>query len=180
MNAVKRLTSFVMLTTLTCAVHAGEVHEAAEKGNLERVKSLIATDSKLIEARDGRGLTPLHCASMRGRKGIVEFLLTQKATIDAKSKLGDTPLTLAALNNHEEVATILLNHDADINATDNNGWTAVHWAVLQVSTDTLKVLLSRKPDLAIKTKDGKTALALAKELGFKQIARILREHGAKE
>jgi ankyrin repeat protein len=50
---------------------------------------------------------PLHYASVKGHKRVIEILLANKAEIDAQASNGLTSLCLAVKNGHKDVAELL-------------------------------------------------------------------------
>ncbi len=90
----------------------GEIHDAAKKGDLDKVKSLLKANPDLVFNKDDNddGLTPLHMAAIAGYKEVAELLLASKADVNAKGKNGWTPLHAAELMGHEDVAELLRQH----------------------------------------------------------------------
>ena len=74
------------------------IHDAAAKGNIDAVKHHLAAGVD-VNAKGYRGFTPLHYATMNGRKEIVELLITKGADVNVKivsgPSIGNTPLDLA-------------------------------------------------------------------------------------
>jgi hypothetical protein len=54
----------ITLVTLACSIPAfcGEIHDAAETGDLAKVKALLKENPALISSKDNFGKTPLHIA----------------------------------------------------------------------------------------------------------------------
>ena len=76
-------------------VEADKVHDAAGKGDAERVTDLLLARPELINAKTKRGWTPLHHAAESGQKAVVELLLDNEADPNVKGATGSTPLHLA-------------------------------------------------------------------------------------
>src|ERR1035441_4930939 len=53
------------------------VDAAAEGGNLETLKSILARDPTLLQSKDWGDLTPLHLAVLHNHQDVVEYLLAQ-------------------------------------------------------------------------------------------------------
>jgi ankyrin repeat protein len=106
----------------------GEVHVAAESGDLEKVKALLKENHDLVFSRDTNGVTPLLWAAFKGHKDVAELLLANQAEVDATNNFGATSLHLAAFKGHEDVAELLLADKADVNAKDNEGRTPLSYA----------------------------------------------------
>ena len=52
----------------------GEIHEAAKRGDLEKVKALLKENRALASSKDNTGRTPLHLAAQKGFKDVAELL----------------------------------------------------------------------------------------------------------
>ena len=103
-----------------------EIIKAAKLGADSRVRELLEKDASLISARDTDGSTPLHCATWKGHRGVVELLLKHGADVNAKNNndhWGTTPLHAAAHANQRAIAELLLAHGADVHAINLNGRT---------------------------------------------------------
>jgi ankyrin repeat protein len=157
----------------------GEIHEAAEKGNLARVEALLKENPNLVNVKDNEGYTPLYLASFARKKDVVELLLAHKADPNVKGKDGLTPLHEAAKVGHKEVAEVLLAGGAEINAKDNNvGWTPLHFAVATGSKEVAKLLLLNKADINAKGEYGDTPLHVAVLNGKKELVELLLANNA--
>ncbi|MFA7329344.1 MAG: ankyrin repeat domain-containing protein, partial [Candidatus Ratteibacteria bacterium] len=90
------------------------IFDAAVAGDVAKVKALLEKNPGLVNAKDNRGLTPLHLAAMYGRKDVAEVLLANKANIEAKANdSGGTPLHWAVFNDRKDVVKLLLANKAD-------------------------------------------------------------------
>eukprot|EP01125_Pyxidicula_operculata_P022305 TRINITY_DN904_c0_g1_i1.p1 TRINITY_DN904_c0_g1~~TRINITY_DN904_c0_g1_i1.p1 ORF type:complete len:114 (+),score=29.66 TRINITY_DN904_c0_g1_i1:91-432(+) len=67
------------------------LHDAAAKGNLEKIQELISEGVSINEV-DSASNTALHWASGAGRLNVVEWLINQEASLNAQNLLGDTAL----------------------------------------------------------------------------------------
>lgn len=108
---------------------AKEIIKAAKSGDAVKVKTLLATDATLLDARDKDGSTPLHCAAWKGHEAVVAVLLQAGADTNARNTnehWGTTPLHAAAHANQAAIALLLIDHGADPNARDMTGHTPMH------------------------------------------------------
>jgi ankyrin repeat protein len=186
------------------AMHGAEIHEAAELGNLDKVKACLTQDPKLIDSKDAKGRTVMARASLSGKKEVVEFLLENGATEDifaaaivghtdkvdallkqdknlanARDKSGKGALHWAALYGQKEVADLLLAQKADVNSLDEQGFTPLHWAAMFNRGDVTQVLLANKADTNLKVpRFGWTPLRLAVLHGNISAAAALLNGGA--
>jgi len=126
----------------------GEIHDAAMRGDLERVRALLKADPDLVfskdhtrDSLDGYDSTPLHAAALSGHKDVAEFLLNNKADVNAKDWEGQTPLHDAAKNGHKDVVELLASK-AEIDAKDNSGFTPLHMAAIYGHKDVVKLMIA--------------------------------------
>ena len=170
--------SLVVLLLASGRVLGGEVHDAVNAGRIEQVKSLIASNPRLVNEEEVHGWTPLFLAAATGYKAMVEFLLDSGAKIDAKDKDGDTALHEAAANARRPVVELLLARGAKVNLPNNSGLTPLH----RVARDgysgdhkaVIDILLANKADASAKDKAGRTPLEVAIKERRKEIASHLR------
>jgi ankyrin repeat protein len=197
-------TLILVASTWCTPVRGGEIHEAAELGNLDKVKAALAQDPKQINSTDAKGRTVLTRAALSGKRELVVFLLEQGATEDifaaaitghtdkiaallkedpklvsTKDSSGRTALHWAALYGQKPAVETLLAGKADVNLRDGDGFTALHWAVMFEKNDVAEVLLANKADTSIKVaKFGWTPLRLAVIHGRTATAQVLLKGGA--
>jgi hypothetical protein len=146
------------------------LRDAAENGNLARVKSLLKDRPNLVFSKSNRGWTPLYWAVVSGHKDVAEVLLANNADVNVKNDGGYTPLHLAASNGDNGMAEFLLAHGADINAKDNGGGTPLRGAKAPV----VELLLAHGANVDARDNEGATPLFGASA----DIARLLLAHGA--
>ena len=135
-------------TTIAVSCHRNEAQgdricDAAGKGDLGTVQSLLKGNPKLVFSKDNKSDTPLHLAASHGYPDLVELLLASNADVKARTNNGNTPLEWAAYNGHSDVIALLLANKADVNAKDNAGWTPLHGAAYQGHKDAVELLLLR-------------------------------------
>ena len=66
--------------------------EYVKEGDLESVKSLLNTNSNLVNQRDEVGATPLHYAVLNGNREIARLLIDRGADINCRdTRFGATP-----------------------------------------------------------------------------------------
>jgi ankyrin repeat protein len=106
---------------LTLPVHATGWHDAAENGNLEAVKSLLAGDASLLNSVDHEGETALMEAAEEGREEVVRFLLERGAAVDTQDAEGETALMEAVEAGHETVTRLLLRAGSPVGTLDHEG-----------------------------------------------------------
>jgi ankyrin repeat protein len=184
-SSILRLTTVIVIA-LACSSLAfcDEIHDAAQYGDLAKVKALLKDHPHLVFSKDNFGMTPLHLAALAGHRDVAVLLLANKAEVhtkvSAKVDGGMTPLHLAAINGHRDVAVLLLANKAEVDAKDNDGLTPLHRAAEMGHSDVAAVLLANKADVNAKDGSGRTPLYFAATNGYKDIAALLRQHGGHE
>ena len=83
------------------------LHVAAESGNAELVKVLLAADAD-VNPRITIGATPLHQASLYGHAEVIRLLLHADADINAQDNDGITPLDFALFSGQGFAASVLI------------------------------------------------------------------------
>jgi len=126
----------------------GDIFDAADTGDLERVRSLLRINPDLVFSNDyntGRnvstGMTPLHRAARYGHKEVAQLLLANGADVNATNGFGRATLGFAAFGGSKEVAAMLLQSNAFVNAKEENGWTPLMIAAVYGHNDVAELLL---------------------------------------
>jgi ankyrin repeat protein len=163
----------ILALAWTSLAFCGEIHDAAAKGDLEKVKALLKDNPKLVSSRDATGETALSWAANQCHKDVVEFLLAHDAEVRTKNNDGAAPLDGAAVNGCEDVAELLLAKGADVNAKDNGGGTPLHTSAFGGHKGFAELLLAHGADVNAKDNDGLTPLHLAARKGHKDVAELL-------
>lgn len=145
-------------TTLTTTY---VIHDAARKGDLERVKALLKSNTSLVSSKDKDGLTPLHWAAAKGHTDLAKFLLASNAEVNAKDNIGSMPLHWAATYGHKATAELLLANKAEVDAKSNAGVTPFHHAAARGYRDVAELLLAHGAAVNIKDEEDWTALHVA-------------------
>lgn len=162
---------------ITAPVHAVQLHEAAEEGDVEQVSQLIAQGAD-VNAKSDDGWTPLSLASRNGHIEIVRKLLSSRADVKAKNTNMATPLMFASLPGHIEIVRLLLSSGANVNAELSDGTTALIVAAGRGHGEIVKLLLSGGADVEAKQDAGLTALMAATARGHIEMVRLLLSSGA--
>jgi ankyrin repeat protein/DNA replication protein DnaC len=154
------------------------LHEAAEAGNLERVKRLIHSPNFHANVKDILNHTPIYWASLRGHINVVEYLLQQGAKINAE--YGDqfaSPLHAAASTGKEQVVLFLCKHGANVDLEDSNHETPLHTAARNGHKEVIRILLEFHAHIG-HIKDNVTPLIEAILNNKQDCAKLLLDHGA--
>jgi len=154
-----------------------ELHDAARKGDVRRVKKLLEKGAD-PDVKDELGHTPLHLAALLGHVEIVKMLLEHGANPNTQDRSGETPLHHAAYWGRVDVARLLLERGADPDARNGYGKTPLHSAAWRGSVEVVKLLLERGADPNAQNRDSKTPLHEAADRGHLEVVRLLLQHGA--
>ena len=164
------------------------IHEAAEAGDLGRVRELLDAEPELVHRTDRAGGTPLHRAVATSQRDVIALLLDRGADIHAVHAAGPgsekgyaaaglQPIDLAlwtgpfwGLRGDTETARYLLTRGAEYDLTI---------AAALGDLERVRSLLDDDPARISQTRPGgKRALSAAVEFGHPDIVRLLLERGA--
>lgn len=139
-----------------------QIWTAAGNGDIERVRSLLASGAN-VDARDpDYGMTPLMWAAARGHRDVVSELLDRGADIDALSASEqNSALMLAAHGGHVFVVRTLLRRGADARLRNSRDATALHHAATSGSLEIIRQLLDAGLDPNARESDGTTVFMYA-------------------
>jgi uncharacterized protein len=112
-------------------VTSGEtaLHIVTQRRDLTWMSYLIGKGAN-VNARDGRGITPLQLASNLGFIEGIELLVSSKARVDDSNEAGETPLIYAVHRRDIPMMRVLLKAGADPDRKDNSGRSARDYATL--------------------------------------------------
>lgn len=191
----------VMLVPMARSTPAfcGEIHDAAGRGDLPAVTSLLDKGADVNE-KTNNGQTALMLASSNGHKEVVQLLLAKGADVNAKTtaqiitamqfganfsgtaeiySIGTRALMFASTHGHVEVVQLLLAKGADANAKDEEGYTSLIDASAYGHKEVVQLLLAKRADANAKANNGTTALSIASRNGYNEIKELLIRAGAK-
>lgn len=112
-------------------VTSGEtaLHIVTARRDLTWMSFLIGKGAN-VNARDGRGVTPIQLATNLGFIDGVEILLGRSARVDEANDAGETPLISAVHARDIAIMRVLLKAGADPDRADNSGRSARDYAAL--------------------------------------------------
>ncbi|XP_067650463.1 ankyrin repeat domain-containing protein 50-like [Haliotis asinina] len=125
------------------------LHDACSKGELERVKRIICGDLVEVNIRDKRnGRTPLMVAAKKGRKEVVDFLMSVGASVSQADDEGNTILDWACKGGHVDIVKRLVSeYSVDVNRKTKTGQTPLMTVALLGHRDMFDVLVSEGADV---------------------------------
>ncbi|KAG7213414.1 hypothetical protein KM043_002699 [Ampulex compressa] len=140
---------------------------AAENGDLVKVKILLNKNPHLLECVDKDGYTPLHRACYGDHTEVIKYLLQMGAKIDAKTMDKWQPLHSACRWNNVESAAILIENGADINAQSEGDQTPLHLVTSSSYISAALQLFLLNPDInpLLINSSGDTAQDIARRTG---------------
>jgi ankyrin repeat protein len=145
------------------------LYEAAAKGDLVLLKSLLRSEVPLDVALQGKSDTPLLAACANGQLEAAKALLAAGANASKLSKDGRTALHLAASTGSLPLVELLAHTSIDLNAQDSSKMSAADIAVAARSLPVLSFLLDRGVSLSDRDK----ALHWAMEMNNRALAERL-------
>ncbi|WP_159471151.1 ankyrin repeat domain-containing protein [Dyadobacter sp. 3J3] len=102
------------------------IFDAARNNNVVEIKSCLKYTE--INARDGRGSTPLILAAYYNNAEAAEALLIAGADIELCDRMGNTALMGACFKGYIRVAQLLIHYGASVETVNGNEATALTFA----------------------------------------------------
>ena len=158
-------------------VFAGEIHNAARSGDLKRVRELLNSNPGLLNEKDSKGFTPIHCAVVGAKIEVVRFLVEKGADLDAKNKNGLSPLFTALDRGRNSIAAVLIDNGADLNFRGYLGRNLLHMAARSGNVSVARLLLDKGIDVNSVDSGGFTPLGLSFIAAQESTARLLIDRG---
>ncbi len=160
---------------------ATPLHAASMWGHGD-VAELLLSKGAAVNATDWNGMTPLHLAANGDHKNLAMLLIGKGTDVNAKALNGWTPLHVAAVWGHTSAADVLIANGADVNARADGSAVALRTteSAGRCHKDIPALLGKKGAGVWAKPGIGMTPLNLAVQNGQKDMAELLRKHGARE
>ncbi|CAI8017368.1 Protein TANC2 [Geodia barretti] len=157
-----------------------ELHDAAERGDVEAVERLLSTSVNINSRTEDEGDTALLVASLRGHVEVVRLLLKAGAAVFIPDKDGLSPLYVASQEGHTEVVDVLVKAGADVNqaTTKESCSVPLGAAAGKGHTETVQRLLEAGANVNHQNKEGLTPVNSASLKGHTAVVQLLIENGA--
>ncbi|MFC0590355.1 ankyrin repeat domain-containing protein [Novosphingobium aquiterrae] len=129
------------------------LHIVTGRRDLSWMQFMIAKGAN-VNARDGKGQTPLVVASNFNFVEGVELLVSHGARVDESNNAGETPLINAVHNRNIALVRVLIKAGASATRADNSGRTALDYAAVDGKGGTIWTELeaARKAKTAVGAK----------------------------
>lgn len=161
------------------------LHFAAALDRADAVKVLLEYLPNAIDAKDGRGNTPLLVATKHGHLDTIRVLRAADAAPGVTDEQGWTAFFWAAFLGAVDIIKALLGYEAgaadikaNIEATDKNGNTPIMVAIEENKFDAVALLIELGADVNAKNNAGATPAMLAARNWDLATLRLLHENGA--
>lgn len=163
-QVVRLLCVAVAITAAPAALAAGEINDAARRGDVAALDRLLASGGN-IEEREKTGETPLISAALAGQSKAVAALLQHKADITVRNNRGLSAINAAAYAGDLESVKLLIAAGAQVDDANNHfKVTPLILAAEADAADVIGYLLDKGANIEATERHGYTALSRA---GFK-------------
>jgi ankyrin repeat protein len=181
----ERATGLMMLLILlggSTIAFCGPIHDAARKGEVNKIKALLQADPKLVADQDKNGDTPLHLACLHSQLAAAQVLIEAGADVNARNNYGAfTPGDLSAVfssSNHQDPVSLLTVHGVD-SRDMKNGYTPLHLCLFaNHHKELMELLIAKGSDVNAQASSGATPLYFAVLRDQPDDVKFLIEKGA--
>ena len=149
-------------------------------GNVETVQQLISDGVDVNEPRFSTQCTPLHLASIAGKRRVVKLLLRNGANVDAEDTDGRTALHHAVVRANVGTTKDLIKARANVNLKAANGHTPLALAAHKGCSELVRMLLDCSADPDSFDAHGRRALHDAVCKGHQDCTDMLLRAGASQ
>ncbi|XP_036763751.2 uveal autoantigen with coiled-coil domains and ankyrin repeats isoform X1 [Manis pentadactyla] len=152
--------------------------KAAERGDVEKVSSILAKKGVNPGKLDVEGRSVFHVVASKGSLECLNAILIHGVDITASDTAGRNALHLAAKYGHALCLQKLLQYNCPTEHVDLQGRTALHDAAMADCPSSIQLLCDHGASVNAKDVDGRTPLVLATQMCRPTICQLLMDRGA--
>lgn len=156
-------------------IKGASIHDAAKRGNLERIKELINVVPEIKNKTDERGMNPLHIAAANGRLDCVKWLAVSGVDLAEETPTGYTAMHLAAMNGHVNCMMILSAMGSTLSCRTIDELTPLHLACMSGFIECVKWLIANRAKVDVLDNNGRSPLDIAEEYGHEDVVKLLKK-----
>ncbi|KAM6196020.1 uveal autoantigen with coiled-coil domains and ankyrin repeats isoform 1-T1 [Sarcoramphus papa] len=152
--------------------------KAAERGDVEKVSSILAKKGVSPTKLDVEGRSAFHVVASKGNLDCLNTILVHGVDITATDAAGRNALHLAAKYGHALCLQKLLQYNCPTENVDLQGRTALHDAAMSDCSSSIQLLCDHGASVNSKDGDGRTPLVLATQMCRPTVCQLLIDRGA--
>ncbi|XP_066414956.1 uveal autoantigen with coiled-coil domains and ankyrin repeats [Molothrus aeneus] len=152
--------------------------KAAERGDVEKVSSILAKKGVTPTKLDVEGRSAFHVVASKGNLDCLNTILVHGVDITATDAAGRNALHLAAKYGHALCLQKLLQYNCPTENVDLQGRTALHDAAMSDCSASIQLLCDHGAAVNSKDGDGRTPLVLATQMCRPAVCQLLIDRGA--
>ncbi|KAK2539332.1 Uaca [Columba livia] len=152
--------------------------KAAERGDVEKVQSILAKKGVSPSKLDVEGRSAFHVVASKGNLDCLNTILVHGVDITATDAAGRNALHLAAKYGHALCLQKLLQYNCPTENVDLQGRTALHDAAMSDCSSSIQLLCDHGASVNSKDGDGRTPLVLATQMCRPMVCQLLIDRGA--
>ncbi|XP_064525408.1 uveal autoantigen with coiled-coil domains and ankyrin repeats isoform X2 [Pseudopipra pipra] len=152
--------------------------KAAERGDVEKVSSILAKKGVSPTKLDVEGRSAFHVVASKGNLDCLNTILVHGVDITATDAAGRNALHLAAKYGHALCLQKLLQYNCPTENVDLQGRTALHDAAMSDCSSSIQLLCDHGAVVNSKDGDGRTPLVLATQMCRPTVCQLLIDRGA--
>uniref|UniRef100_A0A671ELV3 Uveal autoantigen with coiled-coil domains and ankyrin repeats n=1 Tax=Rhinolophus ferrumequinum TaxID=59479 RepID=A0A671ELV3_RHIFE len=152
--------------------------KAAERGDVEKVSSILAKKGVNPGKLDVEGRSAFHVVASKGNLECLNAILIHGVDITTSDTAGRNALHLAAKYGHALCLQKLLQYNCPTEHVDQQGRTALHDAAMADCPSSIQLLCDHGSLVNAKDVDGRTPLVLATQMCRPTICQLLIDKGA--
>ncbi|NXM12228.1 UACA protein, partial [Ploceus nigricollis] len=152
--------------------------KAAERGDVEKVSSILAKKGVSPTKLDVEGRSAFHVVASKGNLDCLNTILVHGVDITATDAAGRNALHLAAKYGHALCLQKLLQYNCPTENVDLQGRTALHDAAMSDCSASIQLLCDHGAAVNSRDGDGRTPLVLATQMCRPAVCQLLIDRGA--